>query len=320
MKKRNSSIIVLLIVLIFAFCGDTKRNKKKEYVLPSPVLEKKFSELSQYDKVLYEAKDIKYVNNKYYVIFNNTNRIGIINNELSDKLSLIANLTDKDVLNFDGITSYQGKFYIVSKALEKEGSFYPGIHEFDEKFEEHQFSWTDFPLTKEDSGISAIAHISHGNESYILGLCEFNFCRGDDLKSSGNGKIQVFKKEKTIWKHIAFIDIPHHIDFLNYSAMDVLDNKIVVVSRLSSKIWVGRLSETSWSIIGIGHVFAMPKGNEKGEVGKGQKIIYCSVDGVSWVDHHTIALVSNKMHSVSPAECQYKEQMIHIFEVPHTKR
>jgi uncharacterized protein YozE (UPF0346 family) len=313
--------IALLVLLIFSFCGDARKNKKKEYLLPPPIVEKKFSELSQYDRYIYEAKDIKYANQKYYVIFNNTNRIGIINNELSDKLTLIANLTDKEVLNFDGIThsSYR-KFYLISKALEKDGSFFPGIHEFDEQFEEHQFFWTDFALTKQDSGISAIAHITRENESYILGLCEFNFCRTDDPKFVGNGKIQVFKKEKQIWKHIAFIDIPHHIDFLNYSAMDILDNQMVVISKLSSKVWVGKLSETSWSVIGMGHIFTMPKGNEKGEVGKGKKVIYCSIDGVSWVDHHTIALVSNKLNSMSPAECQHKEQMIHIFEVPEPQR
>ena len=85
------------------------------------------------------------------------------------------------------------------------------------------------------------------------------------------------------------------------------NGRLAVVSQTSSLMWVGELSASAWQVEGPGRVYRFPR--EHGVA------TYGSVEGVAWLSHDRVAVVSDRYHGkVEP--CEATDQSVHIFRIP----
>ncbi|MES2628651.1 MAG: hypothetical protein V4616_06745, partial [Bacteroidota bacterium] len=80
-------------------------------------------------------------------------------------------------------------------------------------------------------------------------------------------------------------------------------------------VWIGTLSATTWSITG-GTAYTFPTGSSSGVVGAGSNRIYGNIEGVSFISNNQIVVVSDKAKDDQPAYQTYKDQSVHIFNIP----
>lgn len=75
-------------------------------------------------------------------------------------------------------------------------------------------------------------------------------------------------------------------------------------------MWLGRLAPGTWEVQDDGAVFGFPR-DRSGHV------IYCNVEGVSWIDDDRLVMVSDR---TKPGDqhprCRAKEESIHVFALP----
>lgn len=292
-------------------------------VLPNVIREEKFYELFKgYEKNFhFEGSGVYTKENFFYVVFDNMKAIGKIESSFSKNSelnTLKGNIYEKS--NYEGIT-YRDidpfSFYVMIESLEKNNSYYPAIVKLDSELNFQDEKFIKFDLQKKNKGLEGISFITRNGENFILGLCEGNFCYSDKDKHRGNGRIQVLKETESEWVRVAEIKLPSSVNFLDYSDMDIENGRIVIVSQVSSAVWLGELDFEKWEIVGKGNIYFFPFGDRKGNPGLGGEIIYCNIEGVSWVGLHEIVVVSDKSNPDQEKWCKYKEEMIHIFEIPH---
>jgi len=72
---------------------------------------------------------------------------------------------------------------------------------------------------------------------------------------------------------------------------------------------VGEFKENSWEFINEGSIYQFPRS-------KSGQLKYCNVEGVTWKDRNTIAVVSDKRKSSDAGRCKKKDQSIHVFKIP----
>jgi hypothetical protein len=147
--------------------------------------------------------------------------------------------------------------------------------------------------------------------AYLLGLCEGNRCLGGvEGRRPGGGRIQVFRRGRRHWKHVGTIELPGGLWFTDYSSLSVAGDRIAVVSQESSALWVGRFTPATWELADGGRVCAFPR-DPAGE------ILYCTVEGVSWLGDGQVVVVSDKAKvDTQPRRCRGKEQSLHVFALP----
>lgn len=138
---------------------------------------------------------------------------------------------------------------------------------------------------------------------YLLGLVE------------GTGKIAVLKKNNNQWQKVTEITLPASASFTDYSDLTVYGNRVAITSQQDSKLWVGTLNSTDWAITG-GKTYEFPKGNSSGVVGSGNNVLYANVEGVSFINDTQIVVVSDKAKSDQPSYQKFKDQSVHIFNLP----
>ena len=84
---------------------------------------------------------------------------------------------------------------------------------------------------------------------------------------------------------------------------------MAVISQVSSALWIGSLSPSSWEVTGEGNCYAFPR-DADGE------IIYGTAEGVSWIARDQVVVVSDKTKADQDPRCRSKDQSIHIFRIP----
>jgi hypothetical protein len=57
-------------------------------------------------------------------------------------------------------------------------------------------------------------------------------------------------------------------------------------------------------------------GDINGNVGLGSYVIYGNIEGVSWISSTQVVCVSDKAKSDQPAYQTFKDQSVHIFNIP----
>jgi hypothetical protein len=292
-------------------------------VLPTAVREEKFYKLFKgYQKNFrFEGSGVFAKENFFYVVFDNSKAIGVIESslkEINDSNFLKGNVFEKS--NYEGITFRElepSSFYVMVESLERNNAYYPAIVKLDLELNFQEQKFVRFELEKKNKGLEGISFITRNGENFILGLCEGNFCNSDKEKTRGNGRIQVLKETAEEWVVVAEIKLPRSINFLDYSDMDIENGRIAIVSQVSSALWVGELHPEKWEILEKGTVYYFPFGDRDGNAGLGGEIIYCNIEGVSWFGLHEIVVVSDKRNEDQEKWCKHKEEMIHIFEIPH---
>jgi len=278
----------------------------------------------------------------YYVVFDNSYYIGKFHSELSYVHHRGTNSTTNSILPWPGKSatddsgfesiSYNktsGTFLVVQEALTFDEGIFSRI--FDISIDPISGEITivdtcevDFEFTHENKGFegSAIFHHPTLGRSFLLGLCEGNFCEGGERgKMGGNGKVVVMDRTTSesggcLFKTVSTVDIPSVAMFEDYSDMTVQDGKIIIVSQASSAMWVGEHLHASaedghWAINGEGAVYDFPR-NDNCEVK------YCNIEGVFLEQFDKVTVVSDQMKSKGKQsfKCWEKDQSLHSFLLP----
>jgi hypothetical protein len=151
--------------------------------------------------------------------------------------------------------------------------------------------------------------VRRGEQTYLLGLCEGNRCRGGaEGRVPGGGRVHVFRRGHRQWERVGKIRLPETVRFEDYSGLAVAGERIAVISQKSSALWVGKLAPADWQVRGPGTCYVLPRGADGG-------IMYGTAEGVSWVAPDLLVMVSDKAKPGEPL-CRDKDQSIHIFRIP----
>jgi hypothetical protein len=281
-------------------------------VLGAPVAEAKiYKLLPDYDSDDdFEASGVYYLDGYFYIPCDNRYKIAKIKSTLPENSSqnslLGSGSGDSD---FEGIaydSNGTPNFFVVEEAVSKgDGIYQPRIREYNSSMSYQSSLWADYNFNEDNSnkGFEGIAWVFRGGEDYILGLVE------------GTGKIEVLKKTSSKWEKEAEIILPSTVTFNDYSDIAIYGNKVAITSQEDSQLWIGDLSATSWSITG-GTAYELPKGSSSGVVGAGTNVLYGNIEGVSFISNTQIVLVSDKAKSDQPSYQKYKDQSVHIFNLP----
>lgn len=279
--------------------------------LDAPVAEAKMYKLlpGYNSSEKFEASGVYYLDGYFYIPSDNRYKIAKIKSSLpinsSQNTQLGSGSGDSD---FEGITYSPGnppRFYVVEEAVQNGSNYQPRIREYDAAMQYQSSKWVAYNFSSDDSnkGFEGIAYVSRGGVDYILGLVE------------GTGKIPVLRKTSTKWEKIAEITLPSAAAFGDYADIAVYGSKVAIVSQEDSRLWIGTLSETSWSITG-GTTYSFPTGSSQGVVGAGSNVLYGNIEGVSFISANQIVVVSDKVKSDQPGYQAYKDQSVHIFNIP----
>ncbi|MDA3947085.1 MAG: hypothetical protein PF439_10460 [Helicobacteraceae bacterium] len=298
--------VILAAILFFA---TTQSLSNELNIVNEVTFEKIIDGKNKIDK--YEASGVHFVDDKFYVVFDNNSQVARVNAKLS-KAKLLGK--ERKKIGYEGITynPLNNEFYLVEESLEHKGDWHARLSVTDKDFAvTSEVAWLDFAFESDNKGFEGLAVLTTDGTTYLLALCEGNSCKaGRKGQEAGGGTIQVFEKKKKKWKRTRSIDLPKSLRFIDYSGLDIsAENILVVSSQESSALWVAPLDVTTWEVVGSGKVYTFPK-NKKG------KMVYCNVEGVSWIDAHRLVVVSDAKKKSQPKACQKKEQSIHIVALP----
>jgi hypothetical protein len=279
--------------------------------LAAPVAEAKIYKLiPSYDKDdKFEASGVYYLDGYFYVACDNLYKIAKIKSTLPENSSNNTMLSSgSGDSGFEGITydnNNTPNFFVVEEAVQSGSVYHPRIREYDASMNYQSSMWAQYDFTSSNSnkGFEGIAWVFRNGEDYMLGLVE------------GTGKIPVLHKTSTQWEKVAEITLPASVTFDDYSDIAIYGNKVAITSQENSQIWIGTLSTTTWSITG-GTAYNFPKGSSSGVVGAGTKVLYGNIEGVSFINANQIVVVSDKAKSDQPSYQEYKDQSIHVFNLP----
>lgn len=280
-------------------------------MLDAPVAEAKiYKLLKNYDSGDdFEASGVYYLNGYFYIPCDNRYKIPKI------KSTLPINSNDNSMLssgsgssNFEGITydsHNTANFFVVEESVEHNGAYQPRIREYDEDMNYQNSKWVDYYFNSDNKNkaFEGIAWVFRNGDDYILGLVE------------GTGKIPVLKKTNNDWVLVDSISLPPSVTFDDYSDITVYGNKVAITSQEDAQLWIGTLSDNSWSITG-GTAYDFPRGNSDGVIGAGNDILYGNIEGVSFINDNQIVVVSDKAKSSQPDYQKIKDQSVHIFNLP----
>jgi hypothetical protein len=261
-----------------------------------------------------EASGVLAKDGLFYVIFDNLPHIARIGPELSPAAAANAVIRQKKGhgSGFEDIAydAQHGRYYVLIESLPHDGAYMAKVQEYDANFCYRGQAWLDFPLDRENKGIEGLTCVHREGQTYLLGLCEGNRCRGGkEGEIPGGGRVHVFQRGERQWERVGKIRLPETVQFVDYSGIAVAGDRIAVISQMSSELWVGQLAPSGWEVTGDGTCYALPRGADGG-------IVYGTAEGVSWVAPDQLVMVSDKAKPDQDPRCRDKDQSIHIFRIP----
>jgi len=262
-----------------------------------------------------EASGVLAMDGLFYVIFDNLPHIARIGPELSPAAAANAVIRQKKGhgSGFEDIAHdpWHGRFYVLIESLPRgHGTYMAKVQEYDADFRYLGQAWLDFPLDRPNKGLEGLTCVRREGQTYLLGLCEGNRCRGgDEGRVPGGGRVHVFRPGDGQWERVGKIRLPETVLFEDYSGIAVDGDRIAVISQVSSALWLGRLAPSGWEVAGDGICYALPRGADGG-------IVYGTAEGVSWMGPDQLVMVSDKAKPEQDPRCRAKDQSIHIFRVP----
>jgi hypothetical protein len=252
----------------------------------------------------YEASGIAFQNGILKVVFDNRTHVAEIDLPLQ---TATLGAGAKSQSQYEGITIATrptAKTYIVKEALTDGRG---GIVTLDPQGNVVSTEATDIHFPDENKGLEGLAWLD--DIERLLVLCEANSC-GEGNQSPGHGVIHVLRHEGASWLTESTLTLPSRADFDDYSDVAVMPEsegryRMAILSQETSALWLGELTTTPLAIEGPGVVYGFPR--------TGGIVSYCSLEGVTFVDRNTLALVSDR--SKGGDGCS-KGEAIHVFAVP----
>jgi hypothetical protein len=257
---------------------------------------------------IFEASGVVAQGNYFYLVFDNRYAIGKIINTLAQYNSANSLLSNgSGTSNFEGITynTYDNAtWYVVEESVKNGGVWNPRIRSYDNAMNYQNNQWVNynFSSSTNNKAFEGIAYVRRNNQDYLLSLVE------------GTGAIVVMQLIGSTWTKVTEFFLP--ISFSDYADITLFGNKIAVVSQEEATLWVGELSQTSWSIVPNKSIlYEFPKGNSSGVIGAGNNILYGNIEGVSFIDDSTIVTCTDKASTSQPTYQTYKDQSVQIFRL-----
>jgi hypothetical protein len=207
------------------------------------------------------------------------------------------------------------RWYCLIEAAEtKSGVYMPHVDEFDESFAFMKSHRLNFPLKAGNKGFEGLSTLHSAGKDFLVGLCEGNDCKsGSAGVQPGKGRIQVFTWMVETWEHAGTIRLPETVRYKDYASLDISNGSMTVISQDSSAMWIGRLCAQPTGLEDLfeddGQFFLFPR-DDKG------RIMYCNLEGVTWLWDDRFVVVSDKGKADQPGRCARKDQSIHIFRLP----
>jgi hypothetical protein len=300
----------LLALAALASCSSSSKEPKISSV-PSGasklelVREQKLSTLIASPLAHLEASGVTRLGDALYVVFDNTEQIGVVDLGLTNGSLLPGAPVDSQ---YEGIANDgASRLWVVE---EMDGDKRARIFATDPSASGVTSEATDVAFSGK-KGIEGIAWVATASGEYLLAQCEGNFCADDDTKP-GNGRIFVLRVDGGAWTTQARLDVPAAALFADYSDLALRARgdgsyTVAIVSQESSALWIGTLSTSPWALYGPGAVYAFPR-DANGDVA------YCTIEGVSFLDATTLVMVSDKAGDGDA--CAAKSEAIHVFTVP----
>ena len=108
--------------------------------------------------------------------------------------------------------------------------------------------------------------------------------------------------------------LPASVLFEDYASLDVRNRYVTVISQVSSAMWVGRVQPDPAGLDDLfeeeSRTFLFPRDKQC-------RIIYCNLEGVTWLPDRRLVVMSDKAKADEQASrCTRKDQSIHIFRLP----
>jgi hypothetical protein len=282
------------------------------------VQERKLAELIALPEAgaVLEASGVLAKGRDCFVIFDNVRRMARIDRSLAPGALRHAWLgRPRSGEGYEGIaySPHQRRYYLLIEAEKHpDGTFKAVIEERDEAFRFKERSWVDFSFEERNTGFEGLSAVRWRGHDYLLALCEGNRCRaGTKGRRPGGGRIQVLERHGKVWRPVATIKLPRSVAFEDYSALAIRGERIAVASQQTSRLWLGTLRRRDWTIAGAGHQYEFPR-TRKG------KLLYATVEGISWLPDGTFVAVSDLTKAGHPGRCAAKGQSIHIFRLPRS--
>lgn len=291
-------------------------------VPPRPALrlvqERKLAELIAFPEggAVLEASGVLANGRDCFVIFDNVRRVARIDVSLAPEFSRHGWLgRPRAGEGYEDIaySPQRRRYYLLIEAEKHpDGTFKAVIEELDKEFRFQGRQWVDFPFEERNTGFEGLSAVRWRGHDYLLALCEGNRCRaGKKGRRPGGGRIQVLERQGKVWRTMATIKLPRSVKFEDYSALAIRGERIAVASQRTSRLWLGKLCRGDWTIEGAGRQYDFPR-TRKG------KLLYATVEGISWLSDETIVAVSDLTKEDQPGRCEAKDQSIHIFRLPRS--
>lgn len=190
-----------------------------------------------------------------------------------------------------------------------------------------------FDFASENKGFEGATVLSRKGKSYLLALCEGNFCKaGAKGRAHGNGRIVVLEQsvqaDGSCWYEVRqVLKLPAAADFVDYSAVSVYKGQqVAVTSQENSAVWIGDILEAGAGDgvgdgdghngaelfkLSEGRVYDFPR-NDNCEV------VYCNIEGAYFLAHNLLVTVSDAMKNKGkqPFICHEHGQSMHLFFIP----
>eukprot|EP01083_Nonionella_stella_P075125 204027_1 len=217
------------------------------------------------------------------------------------------------------------------------------VYDEQSTFTQTQICAVDYDMPSDNKGLEGVDIIVIDGVKYFVGLCEGNYCSKSDAgKDVGHGRILLFEYEPTsivadgsyeylilsegiqcIHQVINVYELPAYIEFIDYSDIEFKHRNdtdvanqyyVAIVSQSSAAFWMG---EVTWSSVDgpefnedyDSEIYEFPRGGDC-------EVIFCGVEGVTFVNEYEFVMVSDKANVGSPWVCGSKSESIHIFKRP----
>jgi hypothetical protein len=266
-----------------------------------------------------EASGVLAKDGLFYVIFDNLPHIACIRPELAgaarDNHMIMQERGHSRGFEDIAYDPWSGRFYVLIESLRRGRAVYmAAVQEYDADFRYIGSAWLDFPLDRPNKGLEGLTCVRHDGQTYLLGLCEGNRCKGGaEGRIPGGGRIHVFRHGRRNWDRVGKIRLPETVLFEDYSGIAVTGDRIAVISQVSSALWLGHLAPDGWAVTGAGTTYALPRDADG-------NIVYGTVEGVSWIAPDQVVMCSDKAKAEQDPRCRAKDQSIHLFAIPGPAR
>lgn len=261
----------------------------------------------------YEASGVLAQDGKFFVVFDNRTSVARLSQDLcpNPMNGLFGMALGEE--GYEGITYNAAKqryYLLVESRKQKDGRYGGEIVEYDSALSYVKRRPLEFRFKTANKGFEAVGHVRRDGQDYVLALCEGNKCKGGRRgRQPGDGRAQLFKKEKRRWSHIGTIKLPKSVQFEDYSAMSIDGTRAAVVSQVTSRLWVGVFEEAAWRWRDEGQTYQFPRTSNHHK-------LYGNVEGVAWITPSRLVTVSDRRKEDQDVRFADTEQSVDIFDLP----